>query len=323
MKVCFTTYIYGDNYQDYIPLILYSVYKSYPEYSVILFVNGLVREDIKYSIESIRKYYGNFEIVENTFDDCPSMNSLKAQSLRWVLWHKRFEEFDYLYYIDSDILYIREPIPMHIQHMKHMDFIQSDCASNILRKKILSNTDFVSMYFAYKYGGWRTFIEYLKASSVYRMSGIHFVKVNTYFKYLNSNIRDKYKEGIYNGRAFIATKFADNEALLYNMMKEAGCNMKVFAIQNTSISMFGFNMQERKEFCPHHGIHLGLFRVAISEFQQWRKAQLDSADYSYYIEIFVKDYMNDPKFKAIKKIFSKKLILVFNRMYAYYKIKEK
>ena len=151
-KVCFTTYIYGDKYQNFIPWVLYSVGKSYPEYHVIIFINGALRDDLRPLIDKIK---GNFDIVENTFNDCPKMVPVKAQSLRWVLWHEKFKEFDYLYYIDVDMLFIREPIPMHEQHIRHMNFIGSDCVSNILRRKVLPHgiKDWYTTYFNLKYGG--------------------------------------------------------------------------------------------------------------------------------------------------------------------------
>ena len=43
LKVCVTTYIYGEKYQDYIPLLIYSIHKVYPEYYIILFLYGVLQ----------------------------------------------------------------------------------------------------------------------------------------------------------------------------------------------------------------------------------------------------------------------------------------
>ena len=43
-----------------------------------------------------------------------------AQTLRWVIWDPIFMKYDYLYIADIDMFYIREPIPLHIQHVEHM-----------------------------------------------------------------------------------------------------------------------------------------------------------------------------------------------------------
>lgn len=38
-KICVTTYIWGDKYQIYVPIAIYSIKKFYPDYDVI-FLNS-------------------------------------------------------------------------------------------------------------------------------------------------------------------------------------------------------------------------------------------------------------------------------------------
>ncbi len=315
-RVCFTTYIYGDNYQDYIPLMLYSVYKAYPEYSIIIFVSGKLRDDVIKIINLIGKVYKNYEIIENVFDDCPNMKPIKAKTLRWVLWSDRFKEFDYLYYIDSDILYVREPILLHEQHVRHMNYIGSDCCSNIVRKTKLSNTNIIDLLRVLYYSGFLSVFKYCFTSYSFRMTGLHFVVVDKYFSYITPMIINKYKNLIYTGEIFKKTIYPNDEAVLYKMMEEAGCDMSVFAIQKTSISMFDSTNPERAEFCPHHGVHLGIFR--FTEYPNWAKAQLDSADYLFYKEQFKEQYLTDSLFLEIKKYFNKNMKLMLDKMFKYY-----
>ena len=322
MKVCFTTYIYGVKYQNFIPWILYTVGKAYPEYYTIIFISGVVREDIMCQIEAIRVINRNFKIVEHTFDDCPEMNPIKAMSFRWFVWDDLFLQFDYLYYIDSDMFFIREPIPMHEQHIRHMVYIKSDCISNILRIRKLG-LGFSSRYVSYynlKYGGLKTLFRQAVTPFVYRMSGIHFVKVSTYFEYVTSKIREYYVARIYTGKALSLLAYYNDEHLLYEMLKNAGCDMSVFAIQQTSISMFGMNEPEKMEFCPHHGIHLGIFRVALEKLEDWAIAQLESKDYKYYIEQFKSKYLSDGLFKILLESSPFQIQETFHRLCKYYNI---
>jgi hypothetical protein len=320
MSICYTTYIYGDRYQDFIPLILYSVYRSNPNAHVMLFLNSKIRGDLHAPIELITPYYKNFDIIENTFDDCPKMNAVKAQSLRWVLWNEKFLDFDYLYYIDSDILFIEEAPNLVEQHIRHMKYIKSDYCSNILRQRSLKNTDIVQLYNSYRYGGLKNVFTYLFTSSALRMSGLHFVKTKEYFNYITKDIIEKYRKQIYSGGVFVKLGWPDNEYMLYSMMKEAGCDMTCFAIQKTSTSMFGFDNPEKSEFCPHHGLHLGIFRRDIDQLAEFAKAQLESGDYQYYITQFVEHYYNDDLFIKIFNCLSPDLKHKFAEMYKYYNI---
>ena len=320
MKICLTTFIYGNTYQNYIPLILYSVAKSYPEYHVKIFINGSLRADLRNSLNLIEHYYTNFSIIENHFNDCPEMTPLKAKSLRWVLWDESFLDYDYLYYIDSDILYMREPMALHEQHINHMKFINSDCVSNIMRKKEIRNSDLFLYLSVIKYGGISSLLRYPFNKFEYRMSGLHFVKVSSYFKYLTVEKLEWYREKIYNGKAFNGLLYPNDETLLYYMMKESGCNVSNFAIQQSSSSMFDFNNPYKKEFCPHHGIHLGIFRVPNYQNIEWTKEQLDSEDYLYYRNIFQQEWLSDIDFHSLYPLLPYEIQKTFKDLINYYNI---
>ena len=94
-KVCLTTFIYGDKYQDYIPLFVYSCHKAYPEYDIHLFLYDTLRKDIRKLIDFLDK--NNVHIHEHYFRECTKMRPFIAQTLRWVLWDPVFLEYDYIY----------------------------------------------------------------------------------------------------------------------------------------------------------------------------------------------------------------------------------
>lgn len=153
------------------------------------------------------------------------------------------------------------------------------------------------------------------------MSGIHFVKVKEYFNYITPDVMAKYKKDIYSSKVFRKTVMADNEAMLYNMMKEAGIDMSVFAVQRSSSSMFGFQNPEKREFCPHHGIHMGIFRAELSLLKDWCIEQLESDDYQYYKEKYKTEYVNDPLFQKILNNSSERVRYKFGKLNEYYGIK--
>ena len=108
MKICLTTFVQGHLYQEYLPMLIYSIGKAYPEYDVKIFLHDTLRDDLRPALDMIRSTYDRFEIREHTFADCPNMNSLVARSLRWVLWDESFRDYDYLYTIDIDMFYNKE-----------------------------------------------------------------------------------------------------------------------------------------------------------------------------------------------------------------------
>lgn len=320
VKVGLTTFIAGDAYQDYIPLLAYSIGKSYPEYHLYIFVNTVLRNDIKKFVVHIQKWYNNLHIIEHTFEDCPNMCRYKAQTLRWFLWDDQFRNLDYLYYIDSDIFYVREPIALHEQHITHMKSIGSECASNMVRKTVLSNFDYVQLGRSVKYGGFANLIRYLKTPCAMRMSGLHFVKVSTYFTDKMQKVINDYRKLLYDDKITVKCCFVNDEAILYSMMKEAGCNMNAFAIQSSSVSCFGFLDPTNHEFCPHHGFHLGIFRLGTpSTMPQWAKDQLDSDDYQYYVSKY-REYAADKEFNDILAQMPERITSAVQEMNNYYGI---
>jgi hypothetical protein len=289
----------------------------------MLFIYGKLRADISAIVDTLRKHFYDIEIKEDVFSDCNKMNPLAAQSLRWVLWDEKFKAFEYLYFIDADILYIREPVALHEQHIRHMNYINDDGISNIVRK-LAKWSNFLRIYFTcYKLGGFKSVLYYLMNlhKDVYRMSGLHFVKIREYYSKITPELLNKYQQIIYEGDIFKNTKFPNDEALLYNMIKESGWEMCHFATQRTSVSMFGFDEPEKREFRPHHGIHLGIFRRDIDKLPEFAIGQLESDDYRYYIRYFEEYYLKDPFFLEMYKSLSDNIKLYFNRMFRYYKIK--
>lgn len=316
-KVCLTTYVYGSKYQDYIPLLIYSIGKAYPQYTVLIFIYETLRANVVVQLDIVRQFYTNFEIIENTFSDCPRMDSLKSKCLRWVLWNDLFNEYDYIYIVDIDILYSPERIPLHEQHKIHMKFIGSECVSNIRR---LLHPSFLGGLQVLKHYGVIPFLNYWKCHGEYRTSGLHFFERKNYYKHVSETLRQKYKESIYKSKIYTHARLMNNEIFLTSLLEDADIRTDIFSIQSSSIAQLDPNNPCRGEFRPHHGIHLGIFREQLDQMSESTKQILNSDIYQDYIKYYCGNIKNDPVFVQLSLHFNDRLKKYFYSLEKYYSI---
>lgn len=311
-KVCLTTFIYGEKYQEYIPLLVYSCMKSHPEYSLVLFVYGKLSLAVKDALSYLDCH--SLKIVENAFSDYNNITPLKARSLRWVLWDDSFNEHDYLYIVDIDMIYINEGIPLHTQHIIHMDKTKL-CFDNLRRNNDRLENAFLRLLQRVKYAGLHSIFWYLFNNSVeYKLSGLHFIKISEYYKVFKVEIRDEYTKKILSYRFLNEIKTPNDEVLLYHIVKKLGLNPDVLSIQSDPVKMLGFNNPDRDEFRPHHGIHLGLFRSK----GPINNEVLDSKTYLYYASEFKRNYLSDPLFIDMLKRLPEEIQTQIERVKKYY-----
>lgn len=317
-KVCLTTYIYGEEYQKYIPFLVYSCDRAYPEYDIRLFLHENLQPAIRQQINLIKK--NNLAIKEKVFADCPNMNSLKAKSLRWILYDYTFDDYDYLYVVDIDMIYIREPQPLHTQHIIHMSTTGLSY-DNIARHYKRHPLRLISIGQRLKLAGFTAFLPYLLGSrDDYRATGLHFIQVKNYYKLLTEIKRDKYRQMIYDGSFMKLCLSSNNESFLYSMLKREGLRPDKLPVQTQPYVMLDFNNPERAEFRPHHGLHLGIFREDI-QAKGKHHTILDSSTYSYYINHFKQDYLSDSLFTLLLNNSSESIQSQFDNLFRYYGIK--
>lgn len=292
-RVCLTSFIYGEKYQQYLPLLLYSINKSYPEYDVVIFVYEHLSPVIKESLTN-HNLLNKYRIIENAFAECEKMTPLLSQTLRWTLWDSSFEDYDYIYIIDIDIIYVKEPIPLHVQHLTHMQ-VTGLCYDNMRRVVKRKRTPF-ALARRFKYARFKSFLKYLwRNHTEYRATGLHFVRVKDYYSMLTVDKLNSYREDIINGRWLNYVMIPNDEVFLYHILGTEGLHPEKLAIQSNSYSSLDFNNPERSEFRPHHGIHLGTFRGGSDNYYEI----LNSPTYSYYAKMFREHYFHDPVFVEI------------------------
>ena len=317
-NVCLTTFIWGTKYQSYIPFLIYSCNKAYPEYDIHLFLYDKLDSKIKAQIETI-KLNCNLRIDENVFNDCKKMNVLKAKSLRWVLWSKSFLNYDYLYTVDIDMLYIREPLSLHEQHVIHMDYTGLPI-SNIARQFNYKPIQFVKLAKRLKHAGLKSIFKYLQFSRTeYKLTGLHFVDVKRYYGILTPEKIKNFKLDIYSGNYLKYTLWPNCEVFLYNMFKKLEFKVEKLGTQKNQEKMLEFDNPNRDEFRPHHGIHLGIFRRP-DKFTENDFTILNSPTYKYYIKSYKENIFKDEVFINLLKNAPLNISDTFKELHKYYKL---
>ena len=213
------------------------------------------------------------------------------------------------------MLYIREPKPLHEQHIEHM-LTTGLPYDNLVRCFQRYPFRLRSIINRIKNAGFRSFFNYLFGSRKdFRLSGLHFIAVTSYYNTLDAEHRFKYKQMIYDGRFVSLMMSSNKEACLYQIMTRMNLHPEKLAIQTESTKMLDFNNCSRPEFRPHHGIHLGIFR---QDLRGKRKTILDCDTYQYYIREFHTKILTDPVFLDLyhsAPLFIKKQ---FDGLIAYY-----
>jgi len=320
-KVCLTTYIYGVKYQNYIPLLLYSCHKAYPEYDVVLFLYDKLDQHVKRSIDTLN--LSNKVIIhEEHFNDCPKMSPIKSKAFRWILWDDVFKEYDYLYTVDIDMLYIREPLPLHIQHEKHMRSLGLPISN--LQRKVRHNPFHLKTTFKrIESVGFKYLTQYLSNSKIEtRTTGLHFVDVREYYKLLTKERRNQYRKDIYSGKLLSYVMNLSDEIFLTKILDDIGIRHSKMALQQSPVDMLDFNEPERLEFRPHHGIHLGLFRNETSKIKGNSSLILASEAYKYYVEKLKTTILMDENFKDLFESLPDDIKVYFQRMLQFYDLEK-
>jgi hypothetical protein len=215
-------------------MFIYFCIRSYKEYGVKIFLTDELNDRYKPIIQEL-KTIGDVVIQEKCFSAYPKSNQ-ELKTLRWIVTQRNFTEYDNIYIGDVDILICKENPSLELQHINHCEEINLPY-SNIVRPY-----------------------------SANRLSGLHFIKKEEYYKALSSII-NKYSRLLKNNKL----KNIKNEETLYNMIKESELDFP------------------SKYFWPHHGIHLGWWRKGyrMVSKKRWHQIGLKN-DYKNYLKFFRK-----------------------------------
>lgn len=320
-KVCLTTYVWGDKYQLYIPIAVFSIKKMYPEYDIIIFLHGKLNEQLRYVLEKLN-LYEKITIKENTYSDCPKMNTYKAKAFRWVLWDSSFLEYDYIYVIDIDMFYVKEPLDLHKQHIYHMKNVTGLPFDNMRRVVKIKESSlkfrFSSFLHYVKNFGIKYLYSYIRHinEDIYRLSGLHFIDVKKYYATLTVDKLSHYRRMIYDGSFAKILRISSDEPFLYFIMKDAGFHVDKLALQdyNDENKHLNFDNYDKDLFRPTHGIHMGIFRSLNSNTYILRF--LNTETYGYYKKYMIDHILCDEEFRFFLNIVPDEIRKYFERYFS-------
>lgn len=309
-------FVFGKEYQEYIPIYFFSLYKHYPDYDAVVYVDRKLREEIWKLIKLIPKHEEKYKII-NVDKLLNKLSLHQMEAYRWFLYDTIFRKYRYIYIGDIDIYICKEVIPLCEQHIRHMNS-QKLVYSNIVRSYgALPQTICKYEKILKKMKLYGLIVEiYHKFFYHKRMSGLHFVESDTYFKAIKKQRERFFKvyydtdiiSKIYN----LKMKFySNNEAMLYHIIKKSHLNLPIQSDDTVNILMCK-NMKSNN-FRPHHGLHLGIWRgrkKADSSYDKYFQTQLFQ---NYYAQ-FKDELANDTILKEILENSPIKIKKIINAM---------
>lgn len=319
-KMCIVKYIFGDSYQEYIPLFLLSLFKVYPDYGTRIYLDRPMLPGVRKNVELFKDY--DVTIIENYNDNLGLTKKARSftsigKCVRWLMYDEAFEEYDSIYVGDTDIIVCPEEKPMYEEHLNHCKFLNKPI-SNIMRVGAL-NKKLIPKLVArniVKFGLGQSIKYYTgKETAVKKVSGLHFVKTKEYYPQL-LKIRDNFikelnllAEG--KSKRYNLCSFRD-EVLLYDMMIACGFGLTEEAEPGYNISQDSNQYSYR----PHHGLHLGSFRGDYARNHE-RENLMSDLYRSYYK--FYCDLEKTEEYTKLQKEFSTYMQKVINEMHEFYK----
>ncbi|XME03792.1 hypothetical protein QYZ88_006340 [Lachnospiraceae bacterium C1.1] len=273
-KLCIAVCVYGRKYQCWIPLYIYSINNSYPDYDIKVFV------DKKMSI-GIRKLLGSYnlyqkaEFIENIdFTNRYGLKSdIEKRCFRWLCEEERFDGYDYVYWGDIDIFIQREKTALLKQHISDMSRT-GRCYSNALRLRIKD-------YFSDR--------DNLSVTHLFRLTGLHFIKKREYYKKVNlvRTLILKYLKG---RRIEVIDKlfFRDDERCLWvlNFLSKTGIPDSSYEISLNA-------------FRPLHGLHFAIGREYATYKKLLYAGSIHYLEHELYFNQFCYEYNNDPVLRRL------------------------
>lgn len=195
--ICFSSFVFG-SYEKYIPYYIYSIWKTHPNAFIKVFIEKPLTPKIFEVLECLkREGLKNFEVIL-WLDSCYKYGSFKIKGggnklIRWFIDQDYFEDFDYVYIGDIDILFLPEEkslMDFHVTQMLglHLPF------SNKVRLK--NNGDLSE-----------------------RLTGLHFFKTKEYYEKIGPIISQIKSDKFY--RDVYLKGLERDENFLYKLNREA------------------------------------------------------------------------------------------------------
>ena len=324
-KLCIFTNVYGDFYQQFIPLYIYSILRIYPDYFVYVNVDRKINDFVLRQL-SVIPYKDNFKVVINpmatTIDlnkrDISDKSKLK-RNMTWLFYDEFFKQFEYLYIGDVDIFICRETPSLLEQHIEHCKVLNLPY-SNFVRSQYMRVDKRLKVIARIALGrGLTEAKSWLRMENtiVRRMTGLHFVKVDEYFSAVRPLFK-KYKDSLNRvlegkGSKHEILYLKSNEILLYDLIEESELGLPPIIPNNYSEHPLDY---KSIGFRPMHGIHLGIFRGKAGPFNEFQSVSSDL--YINYYKQFCDMRSNDPIYHEMEKFQQSYLKNIIKNMDSFY-----
>lgn len=321
-KLCFCNFIFGEDYQDYLPIMLYSLQKAYPNYFTYIFIDKQLNEKVANLLLLLD--CTKFKIIENYIESINAdsyfdkLTNQRKKAFRWLVYDKGMLDYEATYYIDIDMYYIKENPELYYQHLIHSKLLNVPYSNIIRSGKIKRLTKYNIKNVLNKPLDIKTWISLLKEREFKKLSGLHFVENEEWFSRLLPKMNYFYEKIKSNDNNLIHENGFHNESFLYDIVD----NLE-FGFPNDSKYKYGPNLLDYRNynqvgFRPHHGIHLGIFRENSTMVGYTNTLKLDF--YKEYFEQFLAAYKADERLIHIVSNSSQSIQNEINRMIDFYNI---
>lgn len=125
-RVLFFMVACGDAYHAYIPPFLHCLNLAYPESGLVIACRDKIADDIR---SIINPMLGSRHVI---YECDPAFDGIyhdgqSHMAARWLLRYREFEDYEFVYIGDIDVLPVREAPSLIERHLPHL---QSSCHSN-------------------------------------------------------------------------------------------------------------------------------------------------------------------------------------------------
>lgn len=314
-ELCILTYVFGEQYQDYIPLFIYSILKAYPDYFPIIFSELPIVKNVAKQLDMLREI-GEFKIYDR-YSPIPKLKGQRAKSIRWLFECEELAQYEAAYVGDIDIIIINESPALFKQHMVHCDIIGFPY-SNLVRIAKKNHSLWEALKENGLYGVLVSAFNFKYTDR--KLTGLHFYKIVEYMAKLRPLI-PLYLEHLqdHSLQALWVTKHHSNcfsnENFLYDLMMDSGIGVPP-VVEDYGPHLLDYRNYDQVGFRPHHGIHLGVFRSEI--LSEHDREMLMSDFYKEYYRQFCLATKNDDFYRKMSACFSPYLINLLEKMDKFY-----
>jgi hypothetical protein len=326
-KLCVMTYVFGENYQTFIPLYVYSVWKAYPEYDTVIYTKGKLPPKVDEQLALLRgNCCTNFTILQAPDIGGLSHKAKKSDvvdmAMRWLILPDFLKKYKAAYIGDIDLFICGEEpslFDQHEAHCRYMGMPYSNYArffypQNSMRLLVKRTRDY----------GLKSALHRLKnlPATIPRLSGLHYFQVKGCYDRVKSAIPDMVIEinDIFDGKHDrLNLACLDNEWVLYRLYERAGLP-RIEPKKLAAMELMSRRNPESEIFRPHHGLHIGIWRnysdgkFAKQENQYLAQSSAYIEYYKYVKQILEGDFLFQ-KLLDDKDLFA---VQIFNRMLDFY-----